>query len=104
MSLAGRTALMSGGSRGIGLATAAAYIATDAVKNILGGDTAIARSRSPEIVADDCLTILQQPTAECTGNTYLEATGLERRRVTDFSSFGGTTEQLKYDIFVGPPS
>ncbi|MBA0126522.1 SDR family NAD(P)-dependent oxidoreductase [Haloechinothrix sp. YIM 98757] len=171
MNLAGRTLLMSGGSRGVGLAIAVAaarhganlillaktdtpdprlsgtihtaaaeieaaggsalavvgdvrdeasvqraiehgiaanclwpetYIATDAVKNILGGDAATDRSRTHQIVADAATTILQQPARECTGNTYLDVEVLRDAGTTDLTPYGGTRD-LEYDIFVDPP-
>ena len=36
-------------------------IATAAVQNLLGGDAAIERSRTPEIVADAAVEILRRP-------------------------------------------
>ncbi|HEY0888616.1 MAG TPA: NAD(P)-dependent oxidoreductase [Nocardioides sp.] len=78
------------------------YIATDAVKNILGGDAAIERSRSPQIVADAAVTILERPAGECTGNTFLDVDVLRDAGVTDLAPYGGTGE-LEYDIFVDPP-
>ncbi|WP_245927469.1 SDR family oxidoreductase [Nocardioides silvaticus] len=78
------------------------YIATDAVKNILGGDAALSRSRSPEIVADAAVAILERPASECTGNTFLDVEVLRDAGVTDLSPYGGTGE-LEYDIFVDRP-
>ncbi|MFF9113736.1 SDR family oxidoreductase [Streptomyces sp. NPDC014805] len=78
------------------------YIATDAVKNILGGDAAIERSRTPRIVADAAVTILERPASERTGNTFLDVEVLRDAGVTDLSPYGGTGE-LQYDIFVDPP-
>lgn len=77
-------------------------IATDAVKNILGGDSAMDTSRSPEIVADAAVAILERPASDCTGNTFLDVDVLRDAGVTDLSPYGGTG-QLAYDIFVDPP-
>ncbi|SNR50236.1 hypothetical protein SAMN06265360_107246 [Haloechinothrix alba] len=78
------------------------YIATDAVKNILGGEAAMDRSRSPEIVADAATTILERPASECTGNTFLDMEVLHDAGVTDLSPYGGAGE-LEYDISVDRP-
>lgn len=78
------------------------YIATDAVKNILGGDAAMDRSRSPEIVADAAVEILERPAKACTGNTFLDVEVLRDAGVTDLSPYAGTGE-VEYDIFVDRP-
>lgn len=78
------------------------YIATAAVRNILGGESALERSRTPEIVADAALAILERPAAECTGNTFLDVDVLRDEGLTDLSPYGGTGD-LEYDIFVDPP-
>ncbi|NYJ01748.1 NAD(P)-dependent dehydrogenase (short-subunit alcohol dehydrogenase family) [Nocardioides thalensis] len=78
------------------------YIATDAVRNILGGEAALERSRSPEIVADAAVAILERPAIECSGNTFLDVEVLREAGVTDLSPYGGTGE-LEYDIFVDRP-
>ncbi|MFF4693857.1 SDR family oxidoreductase [Streptomyces sp. NPDC001307] len=78
------------------------YIATAAVKNILGGDAAMEKSRSPEIVADAAVAILERPSRACTGNTFLDVEVLSDLGVTDLSFYGGTGE-LEYDIFVDRP-
>ncbi|MFX1452699.1 MAG: SDR family oxidoreductase, partial [Promethearchaeota archaeon] len=47
-------------------------IATAAVKNLLGGESAIKHSRTPEIVADAAYIILTKPSGECTGNFFID--------------------------------
>src|SRR3954452_6129044 len=47
-------------------------IATAAVQNLLGGDEVMARSRTPEILADAAYAILTQPSRECTGHLFLD--------------------------------
>lgn len=54
-SLADRTVVISGGSRGIGLAIG---IATAAVANMADGDKLARSSRSPEIMADAAVEII----------------------------------------------
>ena len=46
-------------------------VATAAVQNLLGGDAAMARSRTPEIMSDSAHAILTRPSRECTGNFFL---------------------------------
>lgn len=79
------------------------YIATDAIRNILGGDAALERSRTPQIVADAALAILERPAGECSGNTFLDVEVLRDAGVTDLSPYGGTGD-LEFDIFVDPPT
>jgi citronellol/citronellal dehydrogenase len=78
-------------------------IATAAVQNLLGGDAAIEKSRTPEIVADAAVEILKKPSREVTGNTFIDIDVLRDAGVTDFSKYGGTGE-LEYDLFVDPPA
>ncbi|TQL66655.1 NAD(P)-dependent dehydrogenase (short-subunit alcohol dehydrogenase family) [Nocardioides albertanoniae] len=77
-------------------------IATAAVQNLLGGDQAIEKSRTPEIVADAAVEILARPARECTGNTFIDVDVLREAGVTDLSSYGGHGD-LEYDIFVDRP-
>lgn len=58
-------------------------------------------SRSPEIVADAAVAILERPAAECSGNAFLDVEVLRDAGVTDLSTNGGAGE-LAYDIFVDP--
>ena len=74
-------------------------IATAAVQNLLGGNDAMAVSRTPEIVADAAVEILARPSRECTGNTFIDVDVLREAGITDLSKYGGTGA-LEYDIFV----
>lgn len=78
-------------------------IATAAVQNLLGGDGAMDRARSPEIVADAAIEVLTGPSREYTGQALLDVEVLRAAGVTDLSAYGGTGE-LEYDIFVDAPS
>ncbi|RMI30189.1 SDR family oxidoreductase [Nocardia stercoris] len=78
-------------------------IATAAVQNLLGGDSAVNRARTPDIVADAALHILTQPADEFTGRTAIDVDILAEAGVTDLSGYGIGTE-LEYDIFVDPPA
>ncbi|MGW5436750.1 SDR family oxidoreductase [Nocardia asteroides] len=77
-------------------------IATAAVQNLLGGDDAIAKARTPEIVADAAVAILRRDARTTTGNSFLDVDVLAAEGVTDLSGYGGSGE-LEYDIFVDPP-
>ena len=76
-------------------------IATAAVKNLLGGEALIKMSRTPEILADAAYYILKQPSAECTGNLFIDEEVLAKEGITDLEKYavrpGG---QLYNDLFV----
>jgi citronellol/citronellal dehydrogenase len=76
-------------------------IATAAVKNILGGDALINRSRKPEILADCAFHILQQSSKECTGHLFLDEDLLKASGITDLDQYavvpGGP---LQKDLYV----
>jgi citronellol/citronellal dehydrogenase len=77
-------------------------IATAAVQNLLGGDAAMARSRTPEVVADAAVVILRAPARELTGQSLIDVDVLRGAGVTDLSRYGGGGD-LQYDLFVDPP-
>ena len=62
-------------------------IATAAVQNLLGGDEAIKRSRSPEILADAAHVILTRPSSH-TGHFHIDDEVLASVGVTDLSKYG----------------
>jgi citronellol/citronellal dehydrogenase len=76
-------------------------IATAAVQNLLGGDAAMAVSRTPEIVADAAKVILERDPREATGNTYIDDEVLAEAGITDLDRYRfGTDGELALDIFV----
>jgi citronellol/citronellal dehydrogenase len=76
-------------------------IATAAVKNLLGGDFLMQRSRSPEIVADAAACILQKPSFEVTGNFFIDEDVLKKEGVTDFGKYAVNPDQkLMNDLFL----
>jgi citronellol/citronellal dehydrogenase len=83
-------------------------IATAAVQNLLGGDEVMAKSRTPEIVADAAYAILTQPSRECTGNTFIDdevLATLADPPVTDLGRYHASGEgggELLPDFFVDP--
>jgi citronellol/citronellal dehydrogenase len=75
-------------------------IATAAVQNLLGGDEAMARARTPEILADAAHAILVRDPASTTGNTFLDDEVLAEAGVTDLSGYAAEGSDLVLDIFV----
>ncbi|HVP02688.1 MAG TPA: NAD(P)-dependent oxidoreductase [Solirubrobacteraceae bacterium] len=76
-------------------------VATAAVQNLLGGDAAMARSRRPEIYADAAYAILNRPSRECTGNTYLCEDVLAEEGVTDLEPYNYIPgADLQVDLYV----
>ena len=81
-------------------------IATAAVQNLLGGEEVMAKSRTPEIVADAAYAILTQPSRECTGNLFIDDEVLEQLAgITDLGRYHASGEgggELMPDFFVDP--
>jgi len=75
-------------------------IATAAVQNLLGGDEAMARSRTPEIVADAAHAILGRDPRSCTGNTFIDDEVLAEEGITDLSKYSADDAELALDLFV----
>ena len=75
-------------------------IATAAVANLLGGDEMVARSRTPEIMADAAHAVLTRDPRECTGNFYIDDEVLAEEGITDLSPYGGAKETLELDLFL----
>ncbi|MHA6794632.1 SDR family oxidoreductase [Pseudonocardia bannensis] len=75
-------------------------IATAAVINLLGGEQAAARSRTPEIMADAAVAVLSRP-AHVTGRTFIDIDVLAEDGITDLSPYGGGDDP-ELDFFVDP--
>lgn len=76
-------------------------IDTAAVRNLLGGETVAAMSRSPEIMADAAHAILTRLSRETTRNFYIDEEVLRAEGVTDFSKYApGAKGALAGDFFV----
>jgi len=77
-------------------------IATAAVRNLLGGEQAIHRSRTPQIVADAAHIMLTSSSREFTGRHCIDEQILSAAGVTDFEGYrsepGSAT--LTPDLFV----
>src|SRR5579871_3827635 len=75
-------------------------IATAAVRNLLGGEAMMRRSRKPEILAEAAWRVFQKPTS-FTGNFLIDDTFLAGEGVTDFDRFRvDPTQPLQMDFFV----
>ena len=73
-------------------------IATAAVINLLGGDDAAGRSRSPKIMADAAGLVLTNP-ARPTGQTFMDSEVVLASGLSDLSVYGGTDDP-EPDFFV----
>jgi citronellol/citronellal dehydrogenase len=75
-------------------------IATAAIRNLLGGDQVMRRSRKPEILADAAWRIFQKPKS-FTGNFLIDDSFLAAEGVTDFDRYRvDPREPLQPDFFV----
>jgi citronellol/citronellal dehydrogenase len=76
-------------------------IATAAVQNLLGGDEAMRRARTPEIVADAAHAILVRDPRSCTGNAFIDDEVLAEAGITDLDRYSSRADtDLSLDIFV----
>ncbi len=76
-------------------------IATAAVKNLLGGDFLMQRSRTPDIVADAAYFILGRPSFETTGNFFIDEDVLAQEGVTDLNRYAINPDlKLMNDLFL----
>jgi citronellol/citronellal dehydrogenase len=76
-------------------------IATAAVNNLLGGDTMMQGSRTPQIMADAAHVILSSPSRERTGNFFIDDLVLRDAGVTDFEQYRvNPAKDLFMDFFV----
>ncbi len=76
-------------------------IATAAVQNLLGGDALMNMSRTVDIIADAAWYILSKPSADCTGNTFIDEQVLAAEGITDLSKYSVVPgAQLYTDLFV----
>lgn len=79
----------------------ATTIATAAVKNLLGGDMLIARSRKPNIVADAVYHIVQKTSTNYTGQTLIDEDVLRSVGITNFDAYAITPNgPLQKDLFL----
>jgi citronellol/citronellal dehydrogenase len=77
-------------------------ISTAAVRNLLGGDDAVARSRTPQIVADAAYAILTRDPRTCTGNHFIDDEVLREEGVADLEGYRTDpgAQGLEFDLFI----
>jgi citronellol/citronellal dehydrogenase len=76
-------------------------IATAAVQNLLGGDAAMATSRTPEIVADAAFEIVRRAPSAASGETFLDDEVLAAAGITDLGGYAAADGgDLTLDLFV----
>jgi citronellol/citronellal dehydrogenase len=76
-------------------------IATAAVQNLMGGDEAMIRARTPEIMGDAAREILNRDPLACTGNAFLDDEVLAEAGITDLGRYSPSEESdLALDLFV----
>jgi citronellol/citronellal dehydrogenase len=82
---------MAGEFREAGVAVNALWprttIATAAIRNLLGGEEIVRRSRKPEIMADAAYLILTRLSRESTGNFFIDEDVLRAVGITDFDQY-----------------
>jgi citronellol/citronellal dehydrogenase len=80
-------------------------VATAAVRNLLGGDEAMARARKPEVYSDAAYVIFNKPAGEYTGNAVLCEDVLVDSGVTDLSVYDCVPgSELGVDLWVETPN
>jgi citronellol/citronellal dehydrogenase len=99
---------LSGELKGDGIAANTLWprttIATAAVRNLLGGDALMRRSRTPEIMADAAHVILTQDAKTFTGRFCIDDTLLYEHGVRDFDKYrADPTMELAPDFFSRTP-
>ena len=62
-------------------------IATAAVRNLLGGEEMVRRSRKPAILADAAYFILRRESRTCTGNLFIDEEVMRAEGITDLGSY-----------------
>jgi citronellol/citronellal dehydrogenase len=80
-------------------------VRTAAVMNLLGGEAAIARSRTPQIMADAAYEILARTPSSRTGQALIDDEVLAEAGVTDLTRYhpDGNADDLALDLFVDGP-
>jgi citronellol/citronellal dehydrogenase len=76
-------------------------IATAAIRNLLGGEPMVRRSRRPEIMADAAHALLVRESRTCTGNLFLDEEVLAQEGVTELAAYAvDPSAELAPDLFV----
>ncbi len=96
---------MAGEFKGLGIGVNALWpktaIGTSAVRNLMGGDEIVNKSRKPEIMGDAAYQILTRDSRECTGNFFVDEEVLKQAGVTDLDQYSVVPgSELLPDFFV----
>jgi citronellol/citronellal dehydrogenase len=77
-------------------------IGTAAIRNLLGGEFAVRKARTPDIMADAAHAILTRDSRSCTGNFYTDEDVLREEGLTDFAGYrrAASEEDLDLDFFL----
>jgi citronellol/citronellal dehydrogenase len=77
-------------------------IGTAAIRNLLGGEVAVRKARTPDIMADAAHAILTRDSRSCTGNFYTDEDVLREEGLTDFAGYrlAAREEDLDLDFFL----
>jgi citronellol/citronellal dehydrogenase len=76
-------------------------IRTAAVRNVLGGEAAMVKARSPEIVADAAALIVGRPPGAASGRMFMDDEVLMESGLHDLSRYSEPGASLALDFFVG---
>lgn len=79
-------------------------IATAAVANLLGGDDALGRARTTQIVSDAAHAILTRDPRSCTGNFFIDEDVMRDEGLTDLEHYRAApgSGPLEPDLFLEP--
>jgi citronellol/citronellal dehydrogenase len=91
-------------SQGIGVNALwpATAIATAAVKNVLGGEQMVQRSRTVDICSDAAYAILTRDSSICTGNFFIDEDVMREEGVEDMSKYAVDPNAVQLpDFFIG---
>lgn len=76
-------------------------IDTAAVRNLLGGEALAKMSRTPDILADAAYYIVSKPSADCTGNCFIDEEVMAKEGITDLTHYNVVQGANLYrDLFV----
>lgn len=78
-------------------------IATAVIRNLLGGDEAVAKARDPRIMGDAAVLVLAAAAGRYDGRTVIDADVLADAGITDLTPYGGTDDPT-LDLYVDEPS
>jgi citronellol/citronellal dehydrogenase len=81
-------------------------IATAAIEFAVGGAALLARSRTPEIVADAAIEILRTRDGSLTGRCLVDEDLLRERGIADFKKYAAdpaNADSLQTDLYIDTP-